>query len=113
MTPHDIHCGLAEAKWQQRVEVLRAAYHAHPERFPRGIPLPPPLPTAAWINKPLTPAAAPMLTASEGVSHERGLQISDPDCLIRLDNFRWASSRTTSAICCVGSSCPSPSGAGP
>jgi putative transposase len=66
MTPHDIHCGVAEAKWQQRVEVLRAAYHAHPERFPRGIPLPPPLPTAAWINKPLAPAPALVLTASEG-----------------------------------------------
>jgi putative transposase len=52
MTPHDIHYGLAEAKWQQRAEVLRAAYAAHPERFPRGVPVPPPLPTAAWINKP-------------------------------------------------------------
>ena len=53
MTPYDMHYGLAQAKWEQRAEVLRAAYAAHPERFPRGIPLPPPLPTAAWINKPL------------------------------------------------------------
>ncbi len=52
MTPHDIHYGLAPAKWQRRAEVLRAAYAAHPERFPRGVPVPPPLPTAAWINKP-------------------------------------------------------------
>jgi putative transposase len=51
MTPHDVHYGLAEAKWQQRAAVLRAAYAAHPERFPRGVPTPPPLPTAAWINK--------------------------------------------------------------
>jgi putative transposase len=57
MTPHDIHYGLAAAKWQQRAEVLRAAYAAHPERFPRGVPLPPPLPTAAWINKPPAPPA--------------------------------------------------------
>ncbi len=63
MTPHDIHYGLAEAKWQQRAAVLRAAYHAHPERFPRGVPLPPPLPTAAWINKPPT---SPALAVSEG-----------------------------------------------
>jgi putative transposase len=48
MTPHDIHHGLAAAKWQQRAAMLRAAYEAHPERFPRGVPLP----TAAWINKP-------------------------------------------------------------
>jgi putative transposase len=63
MTPHDIHYGLAEAKWQQRAAVLRAAYTAHPERFPRGVPLPPPLPTAAaWINK---PPVRPALAASE------------------------------------------------
>jgi len=32
--------------------VLRAAYEAHPARFPSDVPLPPPLPTAARINKP-------------------------------------------------------------
>jgi putative transposase len=64
MAPHDIHYGLAAAKWQQRAEVLRAAYAAHPERFPRGVPLPPPLPTAAWINK---PAPGPALAVPEGV----------------------------------------------
>jgi putative transposase len=60
MTPHDIHYGLAAGKWQRRAGILRAAYHAHPERFPRGVPVPPPLPTAAWINKPLV---APALAA--------------------------------------------------
>jgi putative transposase len=65
MTPADIHYGGAEAKWQQRAEVLRAAYEAHPERFPRGVPLPPPLPTAAWINKPAPPAAVPALAAAD------------------------------------------------
>ena len=64
MTPHDIHYGLAAAKWQQRAEVLRAAYAAHPERFPRGVPVPPPLPTAAWINKPPAPSA---LAVPEGI----------------------------------------------
>jgi putative transposase len=63
MTPHDIHYGLAAAKWRRRAEILRVAYQAHPERFPRGVPVPPPLPTAAWINKPLT---APALAAPEG-----------------------------------------------
>jgi putative transposase len=65
MTPHDIHYGLAEAKRQQRAELLRRAYHAHPERFPRGVPIPPPLPTAAWINK---PPAAPALALPQGAS---------------------------------------------
>ncbi len=63
MTPHDLHHSVAAAKWQQRATVLRAAYDAHPERFPRGVPLPPPLPTAAWINK---PPATLALTAPEG-----------------------------------------------
>ena len=63
MTPHDIHYGLAAAKWQRRAAVLRAAYQAHPERFPRGAPVPPPLPTAAWINKPPAP---PALAVPEG-----------------------------------------------
>jgi hypothetical protein len=63
MTPHDIHYGLAAAKWQQRAAVLRTAYGAHPERFPRGVPVPPPLPTAAWINKPLS---APALAVPDG-----------------------------------------------
>lgn len=57
MTPYDIHYGLAEAKWQHRAQVLRVAYEAHPERFPRGVPVPPPLPTAAWINPPRGPGA--------------------------------------------------------
>ncbi|OGK98662.1 MAG: hypothetical protein A3E31_03560 [Candidatus Rokubacteria bacterium RIFCSPHIGHO2_12_FULL_73_22] len=63
MAPHDIHSGLAEAKWQRRAAVLRAAYHAHPERFRRGVPVPPPLPTVAWINK---PPAALVLAGPEG-----------------------------------------------
>jgi len=63
MTPHDIHYGLAAAKWQQRAAVLRAAYAAHPERFPRGVPVPPPLPTATWINK---PPPVPALAVLEG-----------------------------------------------
>jgi len=41
MTPQDIHYGLATAKWQRRAQILRAAYEAHPERFPRGVPVPP------------------------------------------------------------------------
>ena len=68
MTPHDIHYGLAAAKWQRRAEILRAAYQAHPGRFPRGVPVPPPLPTAAWINKPLT---APALAAPEGIKAQQ------------------------------------------
>jgi putative transposase len=74
MTPYDMHYGLAQAKWEQRAVLLRAAYAAHPERFPRGIPLPPPLPTAAWINKPLglDVAPAPMAFSPAGITAPEG-----------------------------------------
>jgi len=53
LTPHDVHHGLATVRVHQRAATLTAAYVAHPERFPRGIPKPPEVPTAAWINKPV------------------------------------------------------------
>ena len=51
-TPGDVHYGRAEAIQEQRAVVLDAAYQAHPERFVRKPPIPPPLPQIAWINKP-------------------------------------------------------------
>lgn len=52
MTPYDVHHGLAQEKWLRRAQALAAAYQAHPERFPHGLPMPPPLPTEVWINQP-------------------------------------------------------------
>jgi len=52
LTPADVHFGRAEQRRAERVRVLEAAHGAHPERFVHGTPVPPPLPTAAWINKP-------------------------------------------------------------
>jgi len=54
MTPATVHYGRAAAVRQQRVKVLAEAYAARPERFVRGVPCPPELPTAAWINRPPT-----------------------------------------------------------
>jgi putative transposase len=51
-TPADVHYGRAQLVRARRAEVLDAAYAAHPERFVRKPPVPPPLPTAAWINEP-------------------------------------------------------------
>src|SRR5439155_519464 len=42
----------------ERQRILAAAHAAKPERFVRGTPRPPTLPTAAWINKPTTEEAA-------------------------------------------------------
>ena len=55
MTPNDVHHGLAEARYAERQVVLQRAHANHPERFVRQLPVPPALPTAAWINKPINP----------------------------------------------------------
>jgi len=52
LTPADVHFGRAEERHAARALVLEAAHRAHPERFVNGTPIPPPLPSAAWINKP-------------------------------------------------------------
>jgi len=58
-TPEVVHYGRAEALHAARRHALAAAYAAHPQRFVRQAPEPPPLPTAAWINPPPpTPAGA-------------------------------------------------------
>jgi putative transposase len=52
MPPEAVHYGRATELQAARAAVLRTAYAAHPERFVHQIPIPPPLPTAAWINPP-------------------------------------------------------------
>jgi len=52
MAPAMVHYGKAEQVSSQRQIVLASAFDSHPERFVRGIPMPPSLPEAAWINKP-------------------------------------------------------------
>jgi putative transposase len=51
MTPASVHYGLAEEIYDQRQQVLDAAYAIHPERFHRR-PTPPGLPARAAINDP-------------------------------------------------------------
>ena len=52
LPPVVVHYGHADAHREKRMIVLAAAFAAHPERFVRGAPKLPLLPTAAWINKP-------------------------------------------------------------
>jgi len=52
LTPEVVHYGLARDVVESRKKVLQVAFEAHPERFVRGLPLPPALPEAAWINPP-------------------------------------------------------------
>jgi putative transposase len=58
MTPAAVHYRQAQQLHDQRAAVLADAYARHPERFVRRPPVPPPLPTAAWINKPETKEVA-------------------------------------------------------
>ena len=52
MTPAAIHHGRAEILTSQRQDTLKTAYEAHPERFVKGLPKPPKVPTEVWINPP-------------------------------------------------------------
>ena len=47
-----IHYGLAAELTSRRQLVLHAIYQKHPERFVKGLPRPPKLPSAVWINPP-------------------------------------------------------------
>jgi len=57
MTPEMMHYGKASKVIEARTVVLAKAYDLHPERFVRKQPVPEPLPTASWINKPLPVAS--------------------------------------------------------
>jgi putative transposase len=58
MTPAAVHYGRAGALHVERARVLATAFAANPHRFVRGLPVPPALPTAAWINRPSTQEVA-------------------------------------------------------
>lgn len=52
MTPATVHYGQADDLTNRRQIVLSVAYAQHPERFVKGLPIPPQLPAAVWINPP-------------------------------------------------------------
>jgi len=49
-----VHYGRAATIVEGRQQVLWDFFDAHPERFVKGTPKPPEIPTAAWINPPAT-----------------------------------------------------------
>lgn len=68
MTPQMVHFGLVDQVTQQRTQVLQTAYERHPERFVKGVPQPPLLPAAVWINPP-HPDLEQSTPAGETVGH--------------------------------------------
>ncbi len=67
LTPAMVHDGQAAAVRAHRADVLVAAYAAHPERFVRRPPEPPPLPAAVWINPP-APISGPPSQIVDGAA---------------------------------------------
>ncbi len=53
VTPEQLHYGIAEKIYNQRTNVLLTAFNRNPNRFKGKLPVPPKLPKAAWINKPI------------------------------------------------------------
>jgi putative transposase len=96
MAPADVHHGHAEQIIQRRQKVLQNAYMKNPERFVKGMPAPPQLPEAVWINPPKRPPTEkhgdpvkiPMLKHFDLREHlpeagalSRVVQVSDKDVL--------------------------------
>jgi putative transposase len=57
LTPAVVHFGEAQAVLARRQVVLDTAYQTHPDRFVRRPPKPLPLPSEAWINRPVPPGS--------------------------------------------------------
>jgi putative transposase len=64
LTPADVHFGRAHEVLDQRQQVLQSAYQKNPERFVKGISIPAQLPSAVWINPPVTAVPAEVLSPS-------------------------------------------------
>ena len=81
LTPATVHFGQAQAVQDKRQLILQHAYDQHPERFVRGIPSPPELPDAVWINQP---------KPDEAATHQTSYSSPTPD-LIQPDTQAGAS----------------------
>ena len=90
MTPAMVHYGKAEQVSNQRQVVLASAFDNHPERFVRGMPMPPSLPEAAWINKPKVESSSvvvadsqyiPRVSENVAAGDRRSLDNAEVECL--------------------------------
>jgi len=93
MTPAAMHYGAAARLFVERQHVLRLAYAAHPERFVKGQPTPPALPTAVWINPPksATESAAVVAAVDPVGNSERSAELSTLSFALRATAGRAAS----------------------
>jgi putative transposase len=75
LTPAIVHGGQAAAAIAARQQVLKTAHEAHPERFVRGMPKPPVLPPAVWINPPR--ASVPGVEQLSGMRAQVHVSLAD------------------------------------
>lgn len=68
LTPAIVHRGQAVEQVAARAQVLSEAYAAHPERFVRGCPRPPEVPSAVWINPPTMREQPPERCSTAGAT---------------------------------------------
>jgi putative transposase len=68
LTPAIVHRGQAVEQVAARAQVLSEAYAAHPERFVRGCPRPPEVPSAVWINPPTMGEQPPERCSTAGAT---------------------------------------------
>ena len=97
MTPAAVHSGAAARLFAERQQTLNTAYAAHPERFVKGTPRPPVLPSAVWINppKPATqPAAVVPAVGPVGNSEQRGELSTSPQPATQTGAARHDSNRS-------------------
>lgn len=59
LSPAQVHLGQAAEHRAARAAVLARAFARHPERFVQGLPVPPELPAAVWINPPSPDSSTP------------------------------------------------------
>jgi putative transposase len=76
MTPAIVHHGRAQQVKAARRQTLLEAYRVHPERFVRGMPQPPVLPSQAWINPP--PVKTTRQEAAEATFSGWSIPVSAP-----------------------------------
>lgn len=97
--PEMVFFGRSAQIIQARSQVLQNAYARHPERFVRGIPQPPRLPDAVWINppRPAEGEIAPLALAATLTSSLEGNDSNQSNAYPHMRQ-KWAGGPTLSSF---------------
>jgi hypothetical protein len=87
-----LHESIHYVTTSQRQIVLASAFYIHPERFVGGLPTPPSLPDATWINKPKPEllAEAPVLNNDDPIRKASSLTVwNDTKFELKVSQNHW------------------------